>query len=570
MNNITNYLINHLPILLGRLPTRKQLLSLDALTAYEKFKVAVHRSLTFEYAAKPINIFSSIWGAEFEFAYSDYDPALSQVNFFPDSDAHLFWIDWRIQKKSLSPLQTVNWWQGRLDVIRKKSSKPILVNNWPINTIFLKETHSSDLNTKEWFEEFNQTLFKRILNINDAYLIDLNAVQARTGNDFFDSRNDEISGYPFSDTATVMIARHLGCRLLPSIFGQRIKAIVLDLDNTLYSGILGEDGVDGLTLTEAHKHFQTELLSIKKTGIMLTVCSKNVLSDVKEMFSKRKDFPLRFEDFAVVSANWESKSENILKIKAQLNIDASAIIFIDDNPAEIMEVFSTIPRLKLLLAATDASLTEEYLSNYPGLHQYKTDSLEENRTKDVQANSSRNVLKLNSQNELEYLNSLKMSIRLFFNHQPHIDRLHEMSNKFNQFNLSLSRMNEAESKRAMDSNHITLTVGLSDVFANSGIVGAFVCAINGKKAELTEVLFSCRVLGRDIENVVFGFFLEKLKSASIETLDIITKEGSKNAPAQLWLKQYVDDLPNQLSVSELIEKAKKMIKNHPATIEEVS
>ncbi len=569
MNNITDYLKNYLPMLLGPVPGRKQLLSLGPLPVSKKISAAVHRSLTFEYASKPINIFCSIWETELEFVYSDYDPALSQVTFFPDGDIHIFWIDWRIQQKKFNPQQAADWWQGRVDAIRKKSLKPILINNWPSNGNFLKKPTERDLDPKKWFEEFNRILSDKIFNITDVYLIDLNEIQTRIGNVFFDSRNDELSGYPFSDMATIMISRQLGCHLLPSIFGQRIKAIVLDLDNTLYSGILGEDGIDGLILTEAHKFFQAALLTLKKNGIMLAICSKNILSDVKEMFSKRKDFPLRFEDFAAVSVNWDSKSKNILEITAQLNIDTSAIIFIDDNPAEIVEVFSSIPSLKFLMAATDASLTEEYLSNYPGLYHYKMDNLGEWRTKDVQANYSRNVLKIHAQSDVEYLISLKMSVRLFLNYRPHTDRLCEMSNKFNQFNLSLLKMNESESRRAMDNEHVTLTVGLSDVFADSGIVGAFVCMVNGTKAELTEVLFSCRVLGRDIESVVFGFFLEKLECAGVETLDIIVNEGLKNAPARSWLKQYIDVSPHQLSVSVLIEKVKKIVKNHPATIEEV-
>lgn len=570
LRDIADYFGSFLPTLLGPVLTRSHMMQLKELPSSRQFRVNVYRSFPFEYSSKTLNLFASIWGARFEFTYTDYDPALSQLKSLSPGDIDFFWIDWRIPSKNWSPKDSVAWWLERVAVSRQEGCRPLLVNNWPAIGDLADSSHPSSTKQRKWVEELNFFLDEKVSRLPDACVINLNILQSRLGEFFFDPRNDKISGYPFSDQAALIISRYLGCQLLPELLNWRLKALIVDFDQTLYSGILIDDGVDQLVLTDSHKNFQTTLLSLKNSGLLLCACSRNNPSDVEKMFKKRTDFPLRPGDFAATIFNWEPKSKNILGIAEILNIHPSSMLFIDDNPAELAEVSYAIPDLKLLLAHSDASKTQTYLENYPGLYRKRLDASESDRTMDIQANTLRRDLQRHSGSEAEYLSGLKMVLHYYRNYQPHAVRLHEMSQKFNQFNLSLKRLGEAEARQALGPGFSTMTFRLSDIFTDSGIVGALVCRIQDREATVENILWSCRVLGRQVEDLAFRVLLQDLKKSKIETLNIIFQEGPRNLPAFKWITRYAPAPFHCLPLEELLQKAETWTQNYPAICQEAS
>lgn len=301
---------------------------------------------------------------------------------------------------------------------------------------------------------------------------------------------------------------------------------------------------------------------------MLTLCSRNEEEDVKALFDARTDFPLRWDDFAAVRANWQTKAENLNRLSQILNIDPSAFLFVDDNPAELVKMAAELPEVRLLRAKRNGEETMLGLCHFPGLYQLHRDDIAVSRTTDIQANQAREKIRQTASDYHSYLDSLNMVITIYENEASHVKRLYDLSHKTNQFNLALRRMTENEANDVMDaSKYVTITVGLSDILSDSGIIGTFVCRLDGEQAHLIETLFSCRALGRDIETVAFAWILEKLMDRGVQRIHIEMSQGPRNAPALDWIKRFVEGSPEQLPLRDLYARVKAACGNHPARVE---
>ncbi|QMV40804.1 HAD-IIIC family phosphatase [Cohnella cholangitidis] len=569
MDSVLTYL-DSADRLLDSFPTRARIARTPKLPVRSSFKIRVDRTMPFEFISNLMPPFCGLWGADIRFEVSDYDAALSQLGGDLQADAYLIWLDWRVYRKSMTPQAAASWLMNRIQHLRGGTNKTILVNNWPVSAADGDHLFGFRINATErgWIRKLNSCLFDHLEHAAGCELVDLEGLAQERASSFFDDRNEAISHYPFSDQATIVMARHLGVHLFPAVFLPRLKAIALDLDDTLYNGVLGEEGSDGITLSEGHIALQQLLLELKRSGILLTICSRNEEKDVKALFDSRDDFPLKWTDFAAVSANWQPKAENLNRLAQLLNIDPSAMLFVDDNPAELLKTASVLPEIRLLRADRDGMLTRNKISHYPGLYLNHPDGEAASRTRDIQAKQQREIIRENASDYNKYLESLKMTVRIYGNEPSHSGRLYELSRKTNQFNLAMRRMTEMEAQDAMDSGkYVTLTVHLADILSESGIIGAFVCRLEGRNARLIETLFSCRALGREVETVAFACLLEKLTAAGIEQISIDVTVGTRNSPAIDWLRRFVSDSTDNLSLAELLSEVRSACMNHPARVE---
>ncbi|UVI28645.1 HAD-IIIC family phosphatase [Paenibacillus spongiae] len=567
MNATLNYL-DRAESLLCSLPTRARIAGSLNIADKQMFKIRVDRTMPFEFIGNLMPPFCELWKADVRFDYSDYDAALSGLGGNHQADAYIIWLDWRIYSKSMSAQEVIDWLGERIGQLRGVTDKPIWVNNWPELPKDGDMLFSSSASDRGWFRKLNAYLLELIEGSSGCELIDLVGLAHQGSESFYDERNEEASSYPLSNQATIIVARHLGVHLLPAAFAPRLKAIALDLDDTLYNGVLGEEGVDGVILTEGHHHLQKLLLRLKQSGMLLTVCSRNEERDVRALFDGRDDFPLKWNDFAAVCANWQPKPENLSRLAQQLNIDPGAFLFLDDNPAELLKMAAALPDVRLFRAKRSGIETMNGLCHFPGLYLLRPDGEASSRTADIQANAIREQSRQEAASFEDYLEGLKMVVSMYENEPSHAGRLYDLSRKTNQFNVALRRMTEIEAKEAMDSEHyLTVTVRLSDLLADSGIIGAFVCRIEGENAQLTETLFSCRALGREVETVSFAWVLEKLIAHGVTRLSIDRTEGQRNAPALDWLKRFVPDTAETCSLPDLYGRVKTACTNHPAKIE---
>ena len=285
---------------------------------------------------------------------------------------------------------------------------------------------------------------------------------------------------------------------------------------------------------------------LKSLGFLLTIASKNEEEDVKEFFIKRKDFPFNWNDFAVIKANWELKSQNILTIAKMLNIGTDAMLFIDDNPAEIQNVESAGIDIKTILAKTP-ELTLNILEYYPNLLKLTSSKEDVLRTQDKQANQTRNEL-IKRLSPKEYFEKLEIKLDFYINNKEHIQRITELLNKTNQFILTYARLTLTQVEEAQN-NGVVITINMSDKLSDSGIIAILVA---NKSSEgfinLQEMTVSCRALGRNLENIMLPKMFELANQHLNGNGKILInyKKGPRNMPAINWLM----DLTKQTLLEE--------------------
>jgi len=530
-------------------------------TEAEFFKISVIRTLPFEYLSKSITPFFTYLDKEVDFTYTDYDVTLS--NFFKNDNVnmYIFWMDWRLYMAKMDPKPLLEWLKSRLAEI--DLNKPILINNWPTFWELDEKQYSANASKLGWIYEFNHLLENLKSEFSNLEIIDLNLLASQIGMGSYDGRNDEVSNYPLSNQLTLQTARYIALNLIPAMIAPKLKAIVVDLDNTLYSGVLGEDGIEGIILTEEHKQLHKVLKRMKENGILLAISSKNNEQDVIQMFEARKDFPLQNGDFTFIEANWNSKAENIQIMAQKFNFDLSAMLFIDDNPAEITHVKEQVPSIHTLMADATGKETVHRLLNYPYLYSRKKDNSADLRQKDILANQKRVELASKAGDNNSYLASLQMKINIFEGETQHLQRIYELGQKTNQFNLALQRFSEGEvQKKAKDSAYKMYTVTLSDMLNDSGIIGTFIVKIDGELAIFEEILFSCRALGRKVEDASLYLILNELINKGIRQVKFVSVEGPRNTPALDWL----NNIYTSPIIADIIAALKEKLIDYPAEV----
>jgi FkbH-like protein len=352
------------------------------------------------------------------------------------------------------------------------------------------------------------------------FLVDISSIQNNSGKRSF-----------FQPSIYINTEMVLSLDILPAIAAKTIdlvaamqgrfkKCLVLDLDNTLWGGIIGDDGLENiqigsLGIGKAFSEFQYWIKKLKNRGIILAVCSKNTEWIAKEPFEKHPDMILHLEDIAVFIANWNNKADNIREIQGILNIGFDSMVFLDDNPFERNLVKENIPQITVPELPEDPA---EYLEYLYTLNLFETVSFsneDEERTKQYQVEAQRTVLQKKFTNEEEFLESLDMVAVIEPFNKFNTPRVAQLSQRSNQFNLRTVRYTEADIESiALSADFFTFTFNLSDKFGDNGLI----CVIILKKED-ENVLFidtwfmSCRVLKRGMENftlnTIAGFAKEK-------------------------------------------------------------
>ena len=264
----------------------------------------------------------------------------------------------------------------------------------------------------------------------------------------------------------------------------------------------------------------------------MCLSSKNEISDVEKLFSKRKDLLLSVSDFDLINCSWQPKSQTIIEFSKTLNIGLESILFIDDNPGEIIEALSEIPELKIILADEDPKKTLKYLNYYPGIIRpiiLKEDNI---RANDLKSNLERSNL-ISSLTREEYLCRLGMELSLELDNISNINRCHELLNKTNQFITGYTRFSINQVKKyASNKNYFLINVALRDTLSDSGIISVFVGQIKPELIIIEDLVISCRALGRGIESYIIYSGLNLLQSTfNKRLLKINFIYGQKNKPA---------------------------------------
>jgi FkbH-like protein len=326
-----------------------------------------------------------------------------------------------------------------------------------------------------------------------------------------------------SPTATVPLAQNLAA-IVKSVYGKSKKCLVLDLDNTLWGGIVGDDGVQNLILGrdhpvgEAFLDFQRYVKDLQRRGIILAVCSKNDIENAKEGFS-HPDSILKVEDFSVFKANWNPKPGNMREIARELNIGLDSLVFVDDNPAERALVADQLPEVAVPDVGSDVSRFAEALEHerYFEVDRVVQDDLK--RAVYYNSNAQRSTYQAGFRDYGEFLASLEMTAEIGSFSAVYLERTTQLINKTNQFNLTTKRYTSAEVESiSRDPGFVTLYGRLADRFGDNGLVSVLIGRVSGETLEVDVWLMSCRVLNREMELAMFDTLVEHCQARGIRRI----------------------------------------------------
>lgn len=502
-------------------PSRMELLNYIP-KSKNRYKIFVYRNHSFELIENTIGAYLDYADIRVEFSYSGYDDSLSFGEFDETTDMILIWIDTTRYKD----IYVESFLQQRLDVLKKIYKKPIL---------FIP--YGQDIEYKD----------KAVVTYS------LENIKILLNNKYIDDRMKEYTGTSLSNKAMLMLSKELGLKYIPAILKTSLKAIVVDLDNTLYNGVLGEDGIYGINLTEGHIKLQKQLQELSNSGFLLCIASKNNISDVKSLLEDRNDFILKEKDFAKICASWNSKADSIEEISKFLNINPDSMIFIDDNIGELMSVSMIYPNMKLIQAYEDANLTNEVLSYYPGLLKLNTGKEDNLRKMDIKANEQRKSLQKQLSPE-EYIRSLELKLTFNYNNKDEATRIFQLANKTNQFIFNYKRYTQAEIDAMMESKDcVIIAISLSDKLSDSGLVGGCVGKNRSNFVEIEEFFISCRALGRGIDDViVLEAFNGAIKYFGHHHIKVNFQKGERNEPAENFVKKYLNEFLEKEAYFEYI------------------
>jgi len=419
--------------------------------------------------------------------------------------------------------------------VNEKTGAEIITTNFMLPArhdlgAFRSRTLGSDWSFRKWVNLELGLASPAYLHICDwAFLAARHGgLTARDDRAWFESKQ------PCSPALMVELARE-AAHLILSLKRAPKKVLVLDLDNTLWGGVVADDGLEGIELGdtsprgEAFKAFQKYIASLKQRGVLLAVCSKNDHAKAAEPFEKHPDMVLKMDDIVSFKANWEPKSENIRAMAPELNLGLDSFVFVDDNPAEIEIVRQFVPEVTTILLGPDPS---DYVTQLADCRLFEPRNItaeDAGRTSQYQSEARRKALEASVTDMGSYLESLQMQATITEFTPVDVPRLSQLINKSNQFNLTTRRRSEAEVIAVMhDPACVGYSMRLQDRFGDHGLISIVIGKKNGQTMEIDTWLMSCRVLKRQVEEEVLNELARVAKTRGCRTLHGIYLPTPKN------------------------------------------
>lgn len=437
--------------------------------------------------------------------------------------------------------------QNLLDIFTSNSTALVLFHNMVIpqhpdlGLLDLRQP----LGQQAAFGEINRQLARlAVTRYKNVYILDEEAVQARGGKQrATDPRMWFTARLSWSENLLPLLVKEYLRYLIP-FKGLSRKCIVIDLDNTLWGGVIGEDGLSGIQLGadapgNAYLAFQKELLKLWERGILLAISSKNNLSDVEAVFNQHPSMLLKMSHFAAQHINWEPKEQNLREIAKELNIGLDSLVFLDDNPVERARVRAELPQVLTPELATDPAYYRQALLELGVFDSLALTVEDLNRNKMYSEQQARRSLEdsfKEGSNLEDYLVALEMRVAIEEVSPLNIARIAQLTNKTNQFNLTTRRYSEAEILELKQQGSTILGVRLSDRFGDNGLTGVAIIKPTLSRGptwwEIDTLLLSCRVMGRGVETALLSYIADKAREENVEVIEGWYLPTPKNSPSK--------------------------------------
>jgi FkbH-like protein len=399
-------------------------------------------------------------------------------------------------------------------------------------------------NGKTYFiNQLNLWFSKKSIEIKNLHINDINYLSSYIGLQKWFSQSLWCQAkYAISMECIPELAFNIS-KIINSLFGKNKKCLILDLDNTCWGGIIGDEGINGICIgvetpvSEAHYLFQKYIKELKDRGVILAVCSKNDFENAKKGFD-HPDSILKFDDFVSFRANWSDKPKNILEIAKEINIDLNSMVFIDDSPVERDAVLFQIPDVSVPDIGSDISDFIKYIdrSGYFEPTTLSGDDIKRNNYyKENNIRLAEHVLFKSYDDFLESLNII-LEVRVFS--RIYLDRITQLINKTNQFNLTTKRLAFGEVEDIYSSDkYIKIYGKLKDKFGDNGLISVIICKLNVNYCHINLWLMSCRVLKRGVEFAMFDELVRKcLKFNVVKIVGYYYKSDKNTMVSSLYKK----------------------------------
>ena len=352
--------------------------------------------------------------------------------------------------------------------------------------------------------------------------------------DYHDPDRDELGHIPYTSLFFAALGTVLA-RKIHALLSPPRKVVVLDCDNTLWKGVVGEDGVEGITIPPRWRVMQQFMVGLARKGFLLCLCSKNDEADVLAVLDRRPDMVLKRDDLVAWRINWQAKSDNIRSLAHELNLGVDSFIFVDDNPMECAEVRASCPEVLTLWLPTDGNF-DEFFRHVWAFDRLRMTSEDRQRTMMYQQEVNRARFQKEAPTIGEFLAGLDLRVAISQPSAQQVDRIAQLTQRTNQFNFSTIRRNEAEIQRLAELGLECRAVEVSDRFGDYGLVGVMIFGAGGEELEIDTFLLSCRVLGRGVEHRMLNELGEIAgrRKLPVVAANLVTTE--KNQPASDFLE----------------------------------
>lgn len=468
-------------------------------------------------------------------------PASGLYQYKPEAVAVLLYADaypdaWENPERGS---RMIDEWTAAVDSFCEKLPKiPVLVSSIDVS---VSRCHSGA--EIRWEPFFENRLTEEIHQLHktgrDVYILPVKELLSDMGRDnFYSPKMWYIGSMPYSMKGLSAINK-LIVRYLAAIKGTGKKCLAVDLDNTLWGGVIGEDGAEGIVLSNTkegarYKDTQRLIKKMKDHGVMVAIISKNNVEDVEPVFS-HPDMILQHDDFVAEKINWKSKPSNIREIAADLNIGLDAFVFLDDNPAEREQMREECPEVAVIDFPKDSSELPAAVAKAYDDYFFSLEVTEEDirKTAMYKAETSRKTEFRAASSVEDFLKNLEMMMDIHYMTSEEEKRVVQLIGKTNQFNVTTRRYREEEVHALAGSEDSdVITVHVADKYGNQGLVAVVILRYKGKRADIDTFLMSCRVMGRSLENEIMAQVRGMLQKKNIEVVGAVYIKSAKNAPVQ--------------------------------------
>jgi FkbH-like protein len=440
-----------------------------------------------------------------------------------------------------------------LQALRARSQASLIVHNLeqppvPAAGILDAQTPASQ---SETIRAINRGLHQLCRDLPGAYLLDYDALVARHGRmPWHDDRKWLMARMPIAADHLLDLSNEWLRFVLP-LTGKIAKVLVVDLDNTLWGGIIGEDGMTGIKLGQeypgaAYQELQRALLDLSRRGILLAICSKNNHEDAMEALQNHPGMLLRPEHFSAMRINWSDKPQGIGEIAAELNIGIDSVAFLDDNPFEREQVRAALPQVRVIELPADSLHYATWLRQCPVFERLALSAEDSQRTVFYREQRARDSAEQSFRSKEDFFRFLAQKIEIAPVAPETLARVSQLTQKTNQFNLTTRRYAEQQiAEIARRPGWQVLSLRVRDRFGDHGLVGVAITRDEGDSCEIDTFLLSCRVIGRTVETAMLAHLARAASQRGRKVLRGRFLPTRKNAPAEKFYGQHGFELEDQ-------------------------